>query len=98
MGLTRCYKTTVFLHLFEVKTDASDFAIAAALNQAGRPVAFFSRTLQGPETRHAAVEKEAQVIIETIRHWKHYPTGDILYTGLTSVLWASRLTNIRKAK
>jgi len=53
---------------FEVETDASDFAIAATLNQAGRPVAFFSRTLQGPEMRHAAVEKEAQAIIETVRH------------------------------
>ena len=60
---------------FEVETDASDFAIAATLNQAGRPVAFFSRTLQGPEMRHAAIEKEAQAIIETVRHWKHYLTG-----------------------
>ena len=30
---------------FEVETDASDYDIAATLNQAGQPVAFFSRTL-----------------------------------------------------
>ena len=60
---------------FEVETDASDTAIAAVLTQAGRPVAFFSRTLQGPERRHAAVEKEAQAIIESVRHWRHYLTG-----------------------
>ncbi|KRX30632.1 Retrovirus-related Pol polyprotein from transposon 17.6, partial [Trichinella sp. T6] len=59
---------------FELETDASDVAIAAVLNQLGRPVAFFSRTLQGPEKRYAAIEKEAQAIIEAIRHWKHYLT------------------------
>ena len=45
------------------------------LNQAGCPVAFFSRTLQGPETHHASIEKEAQAISETVRHWRHYLTG-----------------------
>nr|XP_027225402.1 uncharacterized protein LOC113817525 [Penaeus vannamei] len=28
----------------------------------------------GPERRHAAVEKEAQAIIESVRHWRHYLT------------------------
>ena len=55
--------------LFEV---ASDVALAATLNQNGRPVAFFSRTLQGSELKHAAVEKEAQTIIEAVRHWRHF--------------------------
>ena len=40
---------------FKVETDTSDFAIAATLSQKGHQVAFFSRTLQGPEINHAAV-------------------------------------------
>ena len=60
---------------FEVETDASEVALAATLNQAGRPVEFFSWTLQGPEVRHPSVEKGAQVIIESICYWKHYLTG-----------------------
>ena len=39
---------------FEVETDASDFAIAATLNQAGKPVAFFSRSLSETERRHCS--------------------------------------------
>ena len=60
---------------FEVKTDASDVALAATLNQAGRPVVFFSRTLQGSEIRLPSTEKEAMAIIESVRYWKHFLTG-----------------------
>ena len=35
---------------FEVETDASEVALAATLNLAGWPLAFFSRTLQGLES------------------------------------------------
>lgn len=60
---------------FSVETDASDIAIAATLNQAGRPVAFFSRTLSPTERRHSSVEKEAYAIVEALRKWRHFLLG-----------------------
>ena len=60
---------------FVLETDASDHAIAATLNQAGRPVAFFSRTLSKHEKNHPTIEKEAYAIVEAIRKWRHYLLG-----------------------
>ena len=61
--------------MFVVETDASDNAIAASLNQNGRPVAFFSRTLTPTECKHSAVEKEAYAIIESLKKWRHLLIG-----------------------
>jgi len=85
---------------FQVESDASDFALAATLNQAGRPVAFFSRTLQGPEVRHSSVEKEAQAIVEAVRHWRHYLAGKrfTLLTDQRSVAFMFNNTQRGKIK
>ena len=58
-----------------METDASDFCIAASLNQNGRPVAFFSRTLNPHEIKHHPVEKEAAAIVESVGSWRHFFTG-----------------------
>ena len=58
-----------------METDASDYAIAATLNQNGRPVAFFSRSLRPNEIHHHPVEKEACAIVESLLSWKHYLVG-----------------------
>ena len=55
-----------------VETDASDIALSATLNQNGRPIAFFARTLQPHERKHPSIEKEAAAVIEACRKWKHY--------------------------
>ena len=56
---------------FVVECDASEVAISATLNQGGRPVAFFSRTLSKCEMHYPAVEKEAMCIIESVKNWSH---------------------------
>ena len=47
---------------FEIETDASEFSHAATLNQNGRPIAFFTRMLNGPELTYPVIEKEAAAI------------------------------------
>ena len=59
---------------FQVETDASEVALAATLTQNNRPVAFFSHMLHGSELKHSAIEKEAQAVIESIRHWRYFLT------------------------
>ena len=46
---------------FVLETDASDSAIAATLNQADRPVAFFSRTLHGSELELLQLRKKPKL-------------------------------------
>lgn len=60
---------------FELECDASNIALAGVLNQSGRPVAFFSRTLHDSELKWPSVEKEACAIVEAVRYWRHYLTG-----------------------
>ena len=55
-----------------VETDASDVALSGTLTQKGRPIAFFSRTIQSHEKNHASIEKEAAAIVECCRKWRHY--------------------------
>ena len=60
---------------FTEETDASNFAIAATLNQNRRPVAFHARTLSLTEQRHSAIKKEVYTIVEASRKWRHQLIG-----------------------
>ena len=56
---------------FVLETDASQEALSATLNQEGRPVAFFSRSLNNAQKSYPSVEKEAMAVVEAVKHWSH---------------------------
>ena len=80
------------------ETDALNFAILSTLNREGRPIAFHSRTLPPAEQQHTSVEKEAYVVVEALRKWRHLLVGRhfTLVTDQTSV--SSMFVVITQAK
>lgn len=52
---------------FVVDTDASDYAIGAALHQNGRPIVFESKKLSNAEMRYPTYEKELYVVIHALK-------------------------------
>ena len=60
---------------FVLECDASESALAATLNQGGKPVAFHSRTFSKSEARYFTVKKEAAAIMDGVRKWSHFLYG-----------------------
>ncbi|KAK3004590.1 hypothetical protein RJ639_019648 [Escallonia herrerae] len=61
--------------VFELQTDASDFAIGGVLMQERHPIAFESRKLNDTERRYTVQEKEMTAVVLCLRMWRHYLLG-----------------------
>lgn len=66
---------------FEVRTDASDFAIGGVLMQEGHPIAYESRKLNETERRYTVQEKEMTAVVHCLRTWRHYLLGSRFVRG-----------------
>ena len=60
---------------FDVFTDASDLAVAAVLQQEGKPIEFASRSLTTPERKYSVSEKECLAILYALKTFRHYLLG-----------------------
>ncbi len=62
-----------------METDASDLAIGACIIQEfeGRwhPIAYYSRTMTGPERNYDIHDKELLAIVSALKHWRIYAEG-----------------------
>jgi hypothetical protein len=57
---------------FILEVDASGHGIGAFIMQNGQSIAFFKSTLRPKATVASTYEKEAVVIVEALKKWKHY--------------------------
>ena len=80
---------------FVLRTDASDFATGAVLEQDGRPVGFDSAVLNKHELNYTVREKELLAIVRAFQRWGYYLAyaTTTVYTdheSLTSILQPKR--------
>lgn len=78
---------------FCLTTDASNVALGGVLSQSGKPIAFYSRTLNSAEKNYSTIEKELLSIIENCKHFRPYLFGRkfTVKTDHNPLVWLSKL-------
>jgi hypothetical protein len=71
-----------FRKTFQVKCDASGFAIGAVLSQDDRLITYFSEKLNEAKIKYSTYDKEIYVVIQALKKWIHYlvPKEFVLYS------------------
>jgi hypothetical protein len=71
-----------FSKTFQVKCDASGFAIGAVFSQDHRQIAYFSKKLNEAKIKYSTYDKEFYAVIQALKKWRHYlvPKEFVLYS------------------
>ncbi|KAF4720569.1 hypothetical protein FOZ62_005471, partial [Perkinsus olseni] len=82
---------------FQIFTDASDYAVGGVLEQDGRPLGYFSRSLTGAQLNWPTYEKEAYALLKTLDFFHHfiigYPLEVVMVTDHRPLTWLRKATS-----
>jgi hypothetical protein len=81
-----------FSKTFQVRCDASGFAIGAILSQDDRPIMYFSEKQNEVKIKYSTYDKEFYVVIQGLKKWRHYlvPKQFVLYNDNHALQFATR--------
>ena len=74
---------------FHVYTDASDYQLGAVIMQDDKPLAFYSRKMNGAQRRYTTGEQELLSIVETLKEYRNILLGQkiIIHTDHQNILY-----------
>ena len=77
---------------FQVRYDASGFAIGAVLSQDNRPISYFSEKLNETKMKYSTYDKEFYAVIKALKKWRHYlvPKEFVLYSDNHALQFVTR--------
>jgi hypothetical protein len=81
-----------FQKTFQVKCDASGYAVGGVLSQDDRPVAYYSKKLDDAKIKYSTYDKEFYAIIQALKKWRHYliPKEFVLYNDNHALQFVSQ--------
>jgi hypothetical protein len=87
-----------FSKTFQVKCDASGFAIGVVLSQDDKPITYFSEKLNEVKVKYSTYDKEFYEVIQALKKWRHYlaPKEFVLYSDNNALQFVTQQENLNQ--